>query len=470
MNHSIFKKYDIRGIVGQDFTPQDAELVTKGILTHLLSKDPGLTSIAVGMDGRIHSPEIHEIIVQTIADMGIDVVDLEVCPTPVLSLVLFTTSTTTGFMVTASHNPGQYNGIKIFHDTKAVWGKEIEQIKKLVENKTFISPSAVTGSVSEHDAIATYAAWTRKNFPHLVGIDTKIAFDCSNGAAGSIMPLLLDTMEWKNAKMINQDVDGTFPNHGPDPTKQENLEQLAKFVKKEKLDFGICFDGDADRMTPISKNGKIIHGDKVLSMFANSILKSHTGAAVVYDVKGSSVVKDVVNSCGGKAVMSATGHACIREKMDQENAVLGGEMSCHFFFKDRNYGYDDGIYAAFRLIEILHLKKCKIENLLEELPKRVNTDEIKLPCSNLKVGNTILSEVKLTLAKTASSLITIDGVRAEMEHGWGLVRASNTEPFLSIRLEADTQDHLEEIKKSFIAALSSHYNKDTLEKHFSTRC
>jgi phosphomannomutase / phosphoglucomutase len=158
VNHSIFKKYDIRGIVDKDFTPQDAELIAKGIVTYLLSKDPGLSSIAVGMDGRVHSPEIHEIVVRTLADIGIDVVDLEVCPTPILSLVLFTTNTTTGLMITASHNPAEYNGIKIFHNTKAIWGDQIQQIKKLVENKTFVSPSGIVGSVSEHDAIATYAA------------------------------------------------------------------------------------------------------------------------------------------------------------------------------------------------------------------------------------------------------------------------------------------------------------------------
>lgn len=465
MNQSIFRKYDIRGVVGKDFAAKDVKKIVRGIASHLLSLTPPLDTMVVGMDGRVSSPKIQEAVIDALVGMGINVIDIGLCPTPLLSLVLYTTDVTSGIMITASHNPPEYNGIKIFHALAPVWGHQIEQIGALVQAEAFCNPHRGKGTVTEHDAIATYAAWMYRSFPHLVGSSIKVAFDCGNGASGAIMPLLIETMQWKNAKLINADVDGNFPNHSPDPTRAKNMHQLATFVTKHKMQLGIGFDGDADRMAPLAKNGMPVPGDQVLTLFAKKILETYQGAAVIYDVKGSSLVPQVIESAGGKAVMSATGHACIRERMEREEAVLGGEMSGHFFFKDRSYGYDDGIYAAFRLIELLQFRNLTLDELLKELPTRVSTEEIKLPCAQNSAE--IIVAVKTELEQSASSIITIDGVRAEMEHGWGLVRASNTEPHLSIRCEADTKEHLEEIKEQFKKALHTHFERTVLDEHFA---
>ncbi|MCK4499171.1 phosphomannomutase/phosphoglucomutase [Candidatus Babeliales bacterium] len=467
MNNSIFRKYDIRGIVGKDFSVEDSFDIAMGIVTHILTKTPDLQTIAVAMDGRVHSKAIKDNVLKACISLGVDAIDLGLIPTPALSHHLFTTQTTTGIMVTASHNPKEYNGFKIFHGRQAFWDKEIKKIAEITETKKFKEPSSTPGQVVIQDAVSPYIAWFHKKFIHLVGKDIKCAIDCCGGAAATIVPLLTKVMDWKNVILINEVVDGTFSAHEADPTREKNAKQLAKTVKENNLDFGIGFDGDADRMAPITNTGQLVLGDQMVALFGISILKNHPGSTVVYDIKSSGVIETMIKAAGGNAIMSETGSCAIRDRMQREGASFGGEVSCHFFFRDRFFGYDDGIYAALRLMELLIIENKSLAELVAAMPPTVSTNEIKLPYKKRQTAEKIIASIQSFFSKKPEcSVVTIDGARIQTPIGWGLIRASNTEPHLSLRFESNSIEHLKQLQESFMEALANYYPTTTLEKHF----
>ncbi|MCK4500066.1 phosphomannomutase/phosphoglucomutase [Candidatus Babeliales bacterium] len=468
MNSTIFRKYDIRGIVGKDFSVEESLDISKGIISHILTKTPDLQTLAIAMDGRTHSPAIKEKVLEACTSLGVDAIDLGLIPTPALSHHLFTSQTTSGIMITASHNPKEYNGFKVFHGQQAFWNKEIKKIAEIVETKNFKNPASYPGKVIKQDAISPYIAWFHKNFMHLVAKDFKCAIDCCGGAASTVVPLLIEVMKWKHVITINDVVDGTFSAHEADPTREENIQQLVKTVKENNLDFGIGFDGDADRMAPVTHSGQLVLGDRMVALFGTSILQRHPGATIIYDIKGSGVINTMIKAAGGNAIMSETGSCAIRDRMQCEGAILGGEVSCHFFFRDRFFGYDDGIYAALRLMELLLLENKRLSELVKEMPPTVSTNEIKLPYKKRETAEKIISSVQAFFSKKVEcSVVTIDGARVQTPIGWGLIRASNTEPHLSLRFESDTIEHLKQLQESFMEALENYYPTTTLEKHFS---
>lgn len=461
MKSNVFREYDIRGIVDKELPIAEMGDLARAIVTYFRSKNPSLSSIVIGRDGRTHSPKIKKIMIDAIIDMGMDVIDIDLCPTPTLYFSLFNSQVTSGFIITASHNPKEYTGIKICFETQSVWGKEIQEIKSLFEKKEFKSADK-KGSVTSHTMNDEYIAWLVDHFSHLKNMDLKVVIDCSNGTAGSVIPSLVDAMGWKNIKLLHQEVDGTFPNHEADPTKPENMRDVQKALKDDGFNLGIGFDGDCDRMSPMTRDGQLILGDKLLILFSRQVLDDHEGASIVFDIKASSGLVELLEKWGARPIMAPSGHSHIKDTLRKNNALLAGELSCHFFFADRYFGYDDGIYAMMRLFEIIIQTKKTLKELLEIFPKKVSSPEYRLACPEEKKDE-IVDAVKSYLEKQKDiELITIDGVRAQTKDGWGLVRASNTQPVLSLRFESDTQEGLERIKKLFIYVLKDYLDESSL--------
>ena len=466
MKYTIFRKYDIRGIVDKELQIDDIYNLTQAIITFFLKQHSETKNITIGMDGRLHSPKIKEKMVSAITDLGLNVIDIGLCPTPVFYFSLFThKKSTSGLMLTASHNPKEYNGIKICFDKKAIWGKHIQEIKKIVQEKDFYKYSKEKkGTVETYDATSKYITWLTKEFAHLKNLETNAVIDCGNGTAGTILPRLIKKMGWKNIKLLYEKVDGTFPNHEADPTKPENMRTVFDFLKKDQtLELGIGFDGDCDRMNPVTKDCYLIPGDKLLAIFSKQVLKNNPKSAVVFDIKSSSGLIELLEKWNAKPIMAPSGHALIKEEMATNNAILAGELSCHFFFKDRYFGYDDGIYAMMRLFEILHETNKTLGELIAEFPKKFCTPEYRLTC-NEKNKNFIVDHVtNYFVGKKNTKILTIDGIRAQMPYGWGLVRASNTQPVISLRFESDTEEGLQKVICDFAQALKPYLDVDFLK-------
>lgn len=461
---SIFKEYDIRGVVGTEFEVQDMHDIACAIATYFLEKDASIKTIALGADGRIHSPSIKQHIRQALLERGFNVVDIGTCTTPILYFTLHTCPVDAGLMITASHNPGEYNGIKICRGIHSVSGPEIKRIRDLYLNKQWIEQQEQVGSYQEVDMIARYVQYLATLFPHLVGANFNAIIDCGNGAAGTVLPLLLQRMQWTNVKLLYAEVDGAYPHHIADPTVEKYMQDLRVALANSAAELGLGFDGDCDRMAPMAKSGQLVKGDQLLTIYSKGILEQYPGSSIVFDISSSLVLHDVVRKWGGIPVLSSTGIAQIKKKMAEAKALIGGEISCHTVFKDRYFGFDDGIYSMMRLFELLQMTGQTLDHLLTEFPSAFSSPTYRLPCER-SVCLRIISHLQEYFSQFQDvELITIDGLRIHFPYGWAIVRASNTEPVMSMRLEGNTVEDLNRMKKEFYDLINPYMDCSLLLK------
>jgi phosphomannomutase/phosphoglucomutase len=437
INPQIYREYDIRGVVEKDLTPDIARRLGQGFGTHIVKL--GRKDLVVGRDGRLSSKAFQEALIEGLTSTGCHVVDVGICPTPVYYFSIFHLDKDGGMMVTGSHNPPEFNGFKVSVGKSTIFGEEIQKLGKLIEKGDFVTGK---GDVSTYEIIPPYQDTLRKNIR--LGKKMKVVIDSGNGTAGPVAAPLLRDLGCELEELYCK-VDGHFPNHFPDPTIPENLTDLIARVKKTEAAAGIAYDGDADRIGVADDQGNIIWGDQLMILFSREILKERKGATFVAEVKCSQNLFNDIEKHGGKAIMWRTGHSLIKQKMKEEKAVLGGEMSGHLFFADRYFGYDDAIYASCRLIELLSKTDRKLSQLLEDVPKTIITPEIRVACRD-EIKFKVVEKVREELKKEYP-VIDVDGVRVKLEDGWGLVRASNTQPVLVLRFEALTEKTLQEIKK-----------------------
>jgi len=436
---SIFREYDIRGVVGEELTPALAENIGRAYGS--LAVRAGAKTIAVGRDGRTSARQMREALLKGLLGCGLNVVEIGVCPTPLMYFSLFTLPVDGGVMITASHNPGSYNGFKMCLGKDSLYGAAIQSLKADIDQGRF--ESGPPGTVSEHPIIPDYMAYLKKSFAHVQAGALHAVVDCGNGMGGLVGPDALRLLGCRVTGLY-EDVDGRFPNHHPDPTVVDNLQDLIAKVRETKADVGIAYDGDADRIGAVDEHGDILWGDKLLVLYARDVLQQQPGATIISEVKASQVFYDDVATHGGRAIMWKAGHSLIKAKMKEEKAALAGEMSGHMFFADRYFGYDDAIYASCRLIEILAKTGRPLSTLLADLPTTISTPEIRVDCPD-DVKFQVVEEAKVQLARE-HQIIDIDGVRVLFPDGWGLIRASNTQPALVLRFEATSEAALQRIR------------------------
>jgi phosphomannomutase / phosphoglucomutase len=437
MNSRIFREYDIRGLVDIDLTDEVVRLLGRAFATHILRH--GKNKVVVGRDGRLSSPRFSDALVEGMVSGGLEVINIGLCPTPVLYFSLFHLNRDGGIMITGSHNPPEFNGFKICVDKATIHGDEIQDLRKIMEAGNF---SEGGGSVSSREIISDYQRYLLKNI--CLDRKLKVVIDSGNGTAGIVAPRVLRDLGCEVIDLFTE-VDGRFPNHHPDPTIPENMKTLIARVKETRADVGIGYDGDADRIGAVDHLGNIIWGDQLMILFSRDLLRVHPGASIVSEVKCSQNLYDEIAKLGGKGIMWKAGHSLIKSKMREEGALLGGEMSGHIFFADRYFGYDDAIYASCRLLEILAKSDKTILELLSEVPKTYSTPEIRVDCPE---------DRKFPLVRRVTEsfrgeypLVDVDGVRVLFPDGWGLVRASNTQPVLVLRFEARSKQRLREIRE-----------------------
>ncbi|MCB9493686.1 MAG: phosphomannomutase/phosphoglucomutase [Epsilonproteobacteria bacterium] len=464
MKSVIFRLYDIRGIVDQELIIDQVYDLARAIVTKIKHKHQGIKQVIVGRDGRSHSSLIHRHVCNAIIDSGLDVIDIGICPTPIVYFAVHVLDIPTGLVITASHNPKEYNGIKMW----GIAGPQIQEIRTIFEEKTFTPLADNKGSIIDKPMIDDYIAYLVEQFPHLVGNNIGCVIDCGNATGSTVLPKLVTAMKWKNVKLLYDQLDGDFPHHHPDPTLPENMQDVAQALTTDSsLELGAGLDGDCDRMNPMTKNGTLIPGDKVLALFAKKVIQDIPGAGIVLDIKGSASIMKLLQEWGGKAHMAPSGHTMIKQAMAEQKALLGGELSCHFFFHDRYFGYDDGIYSILRLFEIIQQENKPLEKLLELLPDTLNSPEFRIECEGEENKAKIVDHVKSVFAaRNDADLITIDGVKAHTPYGWGLVRASNTQPVISLRFEAENEQNLKQIKQDFVDALTPYYDSNELREKF----
>ena len=443
MNPGIFREYDIRGIAGKDLKENDALLIGKGVGTFLQQR--GRSRLTVGRDCRLTSDLYTKKVIEGLLSTGCDVTDIGVCPTPVLYFSITHFDQQGGVMVTASHNPPEYNGFKLCIGTDSIFGKDIQKIFKIISNASF---SQSNGSLFAADAIKPYKAFVEKNIS--IPRTLKVGLDAGNGTAGVVAVPVIKNLNCQ-VHDLYCDMDGTFPNHEADPTVASNLSDLIKLVREKSLDVGIAYDGDGDRIGVVDDKGNIVYGDKLVIIFAREILSRKPGATIISDVKCSKTLFDDIEKHGGRAMMWKTGHSLIKQKMRLEKAELAGELSGHMFFNDRFLGFDDAIYASCRLIEILSKTGKRISDLLSDVPQTYSTPEIRVSCPDEK--KFVVVEKVTDFFRQSHNIIDIDGVRVLFEDGWGLIRASNTQPALVLRFEAMSEKRLEEIRELIESAL-----------------
>ena len=437
---SIFRAYDIRGIVGETLTEQGVFLIGRAIASEALSV--GQATIAIARDGRLHSSRLSEALSKGIKATGCNVIDVGQVPTPVLYFATHQLDTQSGVMITGSHNPANYNGLKIVIAGNTLSGDAIQKLYQRVLQEDFESGE---GSYQEQAMLPEYIGAITSDVR--LGRMIKVVVDCGNGVAGEAAPMLLSTLGCEVIPLYC-DIDGNFPNHHPDPSKPENLQELIDKVREEEAELGLAFDGDGDRLGVIDSDGNVIWPDRQMMLYAMDVLSRQAGADIIYDVKCSRNLAKVIAKHGGKPIMSKTGHSLIKAKMKETNAELAGEMSGHIFFKERWFGFDDALYTAARLLEILTAEFRSTADIFADLPDSVSTPELNV---SLEEGENFVFVEQLQSQATfeGGNVITIDGVRVEFKDGWGLVRASNTTPSLVLRFEADDEVALTRIKEVF---------------------
>ncbi|MFZ9310645.1 MAG: phosphomannomutase/phosphoglucomutase, partial [Arenimonas sp.] len=446
LERSIFRAYDIRGIIGVNLDPGVACKVGEAVGTILVEK--GLRGIVVGYDGRLSSPAMAEGLCEGLASTGIEVINIGQVPTPVVYFAANTGEFTSGISVTGSHNPPDYNGLKIVIDGHTLSGDAIMDIfNRIIEKKIIRAENP--GRIRQQDVIPDYINRIAEDVH--IEQPLKVVVDCGNGVPGAVAPQVLRAIG-AEVEELYCEVDGHFPNHHPDPSDPKNLLDLIDMVKDSGADIGLAFDGDGDRLGVVTKSGEVIFADRLLMLFAEDVLSRNPGAAIIYDVKCTGALQGHILRNGGSPLMWKTGHSLIKAKMKETHAELAGEMSGHFFFNERWFGFDDGIYAAARLLEILAAVPEGVQAKFDELPKLVSTPELKAEVAEGEQHAFIARFVEQAHFEGAR-ISLIDGVRADWPDGWGLVRASNTTPVLVLRFEANDDAALARIQEAFRAQL-----------------
>ena len=441
---NIFREYDVRGLVGSELTEDVVFAFGKAFGTY--ASRLNCKKIAVGRDVRLSADRFNVLLTEGLLSTGCDVVDVGVMPTPLLYFSLFQLPVDAGVMITASHNPSEYNGFKLCIGRETIYGKEIQRIREMMESEDFITGRGTASLVD--DIIERYKQFVRKNIK--LNRPVRCVIDAGNGTAALLAPDLIRSLGCEVSELYCTP-DGTFPNHHPDPTIEENLKDLILNVKKEKAPVGLAFDGDSDRLGVVDENGNILWGDQLLLIFARDILKKRSEGTIIYEVKCSKTLEEEIRRLGGTPIMWKAGHSLIKGKMKETGAFLAGEMSGHLFFADEYYGYDDAIYAAVRLLRIISETDVPLSQFLKDIPKTYTTPEIRVDCpdeSKFRVVEAVKQHYKQD-----HPIIDVDGVRVSFGDGWGLVRASNTQPALVLRFEADTAERLNEIRAAVDAVV-----------------
>ena len=442
----IFKAYDVRGIVGKTLTPEIVEAIGHAIGSEAVKREQ--RAIAIGRDGRLSGPDLAAALARGIQKAGIDVVDVGRVATPMLYFAAYHLGINSGVMVTGSHNPPEYNGLKMLLGSETLAGDAIQDLLRRLESNDLTHGE---GSYREYDIVEEY-------LERIVGDiqlqkPLSVVVDCGNGVAGAFAPVLYRRLNCKVRELFC-DVDGTFPNHHPDPSQPKNLQDVIHALASTDAEIGLAFDGDGDRLGVVTKEGNIIYPDRQMMLFAGDVLSRNPKAKIIYDVKCTRNLAPWIEENGGQPIMSRTGHSFIKARMKETGAALGGEMSGHIFFRERWYGFDDGMYAGARLLEILSQVDDPNE-LLNNLPDAVSTPELNI---KMKEGEhhaliaTLQRDAKFT---NPDKVIDIDGLRVEYADGFGLARASNTTPVIVLRFEADNDEALERIKADFRRVISA---------------
>jgi phosphomannomutase/phosphoglucomutase len=444
INPNIFREYDIRGIVDKDLNPAVVETLGKGMGAYF--RRQGKRQVAVGRDCRLSSPAYAQALIKGLRAVGCDSVDLGTIPTPLLYFSIFYKSMEAGVMITGSHNPPEYNGFKLMSGQETLYGDTIQEVFRIIQTNEIIP--AAEGAQSAYDIVPEYMDYVVSNIK--LQRKLKVVIDAGNGTGGAVAGPIFRRLGCDVVELYCE-MDGRFPNHHPDPTLPEAMKDLIKKVSETRADFGIAYDGDADRIGVVDDEGHLIWGDQLLIFFSRDILKTNPGAAIISEVKATKVLYDEIARLGGKPIMWKTGHSLIKKKIKEEKAVLAGEMSGHMFFADRFFGFDDAIYASARLAELMSRSDLKLSEMRAGLQETFSTPEIRIYASE-EVKFKIVAEVRNELAKKYP-VIDIDGVRAIFPKGWGLVRASNTQAVLVLRFEAETEADLEAIQREMKGAV-----------------
>ncbi len=436
VNPVVFREYDIRGVAGLDLTEETVGLVARALGTRV--RAAGGTSVVLGRDVRLSSPGFHRQVVAGLLATGCDVVDVGIVPTPLVYFAAQTLPVDGLCMITGSHNPADYNGLKIGVGPTTLYGEAIQEILRAVQEGEFASGQ---GKLTSHDIVTPYQDYVGKNL-RLGPRKLKVVIDAGNGTGGVAVPIF-ERLGVEVVPLFTEP-DGRFPNHHPDPTVEKNLEPLKRKVLETGADLGVAYDGDSDRVGAVDERGQVLWGDQLMILFSRAILAEVPGAAVVAEVKCSFTLYDDIKLRGGRGIMWKAGHSLIKAKMKEEHAALAGEMSGHIFFGHRWLGFDDGIYSSGRLVELLSHTAAPLSSLLADVPKTFSTPELRVDCAE---------EIKFEVVRRAQAFfsagyqaVTIDGVRVIFPDGWGLVRASNTQPILVLRFEATTAPRLAEIR------------------------
>lgn len=440
IDRSIFRAYDIRGVAGTQLTEQ--VVYALGCAIGSLVIESGDKRIAMGRDGRLSGPTLSKALCEGLLASGCDVLDIGIVPTPLLYYATYMMDTRSGVMLTGSHNPSEYNGLKIMIGGKPLAEQGIQALYERIVEKKFTQGD---GDRYEIDIIERYI--TRVMRDVRLARPLKIVVDCGNGVAGAVAPELFRQMGCEVHELFCE-VDGHFPHHHPDPSQLDNLQDLIRAVRETNADVGLAFDGDADRLGVVTSSGEVIWPDRQLMVFAQEILSRHPGSKIIYDVKCTSHLVKVIHEAGGVPIMWKTGHSLIKAKIAETQAALGGEMSGHIFFKDRWYGFDDAIYSGARLLEILASTSGNSDELFKEIPNSVNTPELKIYVEESEKFSLMDRLVQSANFSTAE-VVTIDGLRVNFADGWGLVRPSNTTSCLVLRFEAESENVLEKIQNVF---------------------
>ncbi len=444
---TILREYDIRGIVGETLNPVDVYAAARAFGTAIVRQ--GGKTVSVGYDGRLSSPELEKSAVDGLGACGLKVYRVGRGPTPMLYLSTFLLETDGGLMITGSHNPPSHNGIKMMLGGKSFFGADIQKLGQIAAQGDYETGG---GQIIDRPMLEDYINRVAKDFRH--GRDLKVAWDAGNGAAGEAMVGVTAQLPGTHI-LINEDIDGTFPNHHPDPTVEKNLVQLKEAVAREGCDFGVGFDGDGDRIGVIDSQGRVLWGDQLMTIWGGEVLKETPGATIIADVKASQVLFDEIARMGGNPVMYKTGHSLIKSKMAEMNSPFAGEMSGHIFFADHYYGFDDALYAAVRLMSILASSDLTLDQMRDRLPQTHSTPEVRFDCPDLRKFE-VAKEVEARLASASDvEVSTVDGVRVQTEDGWWLLRASNTQAVLVARCESSSPEGLERLKAAVAEQLQA---------------
>ncbi|MBK8957920.1 MAG: phosphomannomutase/phosphoglucomutase [Proteobacteria bacterium] len=449
VDRSVFRAYDIRGVVGETLTEESVYEIGRALGAEAEAR--GQKTVVVARDGRHSSEPFMQALAKGLLESGRDVLDIGLAPTPVLYFATHYLDAHSGVMITGSHNPAEYNGLKIVLDGQTLSGEAIQAIRRRVDSRDYVEG---TGSMQSTDIVAEYIRRISEEIPVSLGDALKVVVDCGNGVPGMVAPAILRAIGHDVVELYC-DVDGDFPNHHPDPSLPENLQQLINAVQEEGADLGLAFDGDGDRLGVVDAEGNIIWPDRQMILFARDVLARNPGAKVIYDVKCSRHLPLEIEAAGGEPVLSKTGHSIIKNLMQDTGALLAGELSGHIFFRDRWYGFDDALYAAARLLEILVNSGHTPSEVFAALPGGHATPELRLDMPESRHAEFMDQVMSATEEFEYAEINTLDGMRADFVDSWGLIRPSNTTPCLTLRFEGDDAESLEDVKNRFRKMIKS---------------